>query len=377
MPGTVGDYVLEERLPHAGGAIVWRARSATGELVRLQVSDPDRAEPSQAVRAFERLTAALTRWGRQAWGGVESPAGTVLPDARGRFALATRWLEGAPAMESLPSAGFERLELAVGVALDVGDTLVALHAADAVHGAVAAHNVWLGPDGTTLLAFWWSQANLRDHPGPAAPEAIATGRFDAKADQWAWGRLLRAMLEDDVDAPGDLEAILTRCTERDPAERFPTLAEAVSALRSFERTLRTDDVSKLGGSGGGSIETEALTEDLGARLPPEPPTEDLGRRGPLVEPPTEDVTGDSDRTVPTPAPTGRSGGGRGGAPPSSASRAHEPTLAIARRDLRARRLAPWLLWAAAIGVAALASALLVRPAVDGAAQPEAVGARDP
>jgi hypothetical protein len=377
VPETVGDHVLEERLPHAGGAIVWRARNATGDPVRLQLSDPTGLEPGRAVRAFERLTAALTRWGRQNWPGVEVPVGTVLPDASGRFALATRWTDGAPILEVLPPAGFERLEQAVGVALDVGDALAALHAADAVHGAVAAHNVWRGPGGTTLLGFWWSQANLRDHPGPAAPEAIAAGRFDAKADQWAWGRLLRVLLEHDLDAPGDLEAILTRSTEREPRARYPNMADAVAALRSFERTLRTDDVLGVGGSDTHTLDAEALTEDLGARARPEAPTEDLGQSARDDEPPTEDVTGDPNPTVPTPAP----GGSRGARDPAAgsgggASRAHEPTLAIARPERRARRLAPWLLWAAALGVAVLASALLVRAGDDGRSAPERIGTRE-
>lgn len=367
MPGPFGDYILEERVADAGGGIVWRATNAGGEPVRLRISDPDLLTPEKSVRCFERLTAALTRWGRQDWPGVEAPAGTVLPDASGRFALATHWRDGRPALEALPAGGAERLERAVSIAIEVGAALAALHRAEAVHGAVAPHNVWVGPRSVTLLSFWWSQANLRDHPGPMSPEAISTGRFDALADQWAWGRLLATMVERETEAPGDLEAIITRSTERRPADRFPSLAEAVAALRAFERTLRTDDMSgpfrgpRFEGPGEAPTE-DTLTEDLaGLPLRPSPgagetdepthevdaPTEDLSRTAldadapPLLRPPREDPT----LPLTRPGPSGPA------ADPSS------PTISLPRAP---RRATPWLLWTAALGLAALAIGLLAQ-----------------
>jgi len=368
MPDSVGDYLLEEPLSDAGGARVWRARDARGRPVRLRVSDPEAVPADRAVRAFERLTAALTRWGRQAWPGVETPVGTVLPDAAGRFALATEWLDGQPALESLPEIGVGRLEATLRVASDVARTLQALHAAEAVHGAVAAHNVWVSPQGAVLLSFWWSQANLRDHPGPAAPESIASGRFDALADQWAWGRLLRTLLPPGVEAPGDLEAIITRATEPKPSDRFPSMTEAVAALGAFETTLRTDDVHRgpEAAEHDPTVDDAAATVDLGARRPTRPPeasTEDMPRPAP-DEARTEDLGGkpppDADRTAPPDAgPPGPDAGPRAAKGPLRSDPGDETqSLRVGRA---AARSTPLLLWTVALGMFALGIALLLRP----------------
>jgi len=352
VSGHFGDFSLEARLSGPSGSVIWRARAAQGQEVRLRISNPDLLPAEQSVRCFERLTSALTRWGRQALPGLETPVGTVLPDASGRFGLATEWQDGAPALEALSSAPRDRLEGAVRIALEVGDALSALHEAGAVHGAVAAHNAWVGPQGTTLLSFWWSQANLRDHPGPNAPEAISSGRFDALADQWSWGRMLRELLGEGIETPGELETILTRATERDPRARYSSLNQGVEALRRFEKSLRTDDVHRPGPpsalAASGDITDDAMTEDLAGRSAPlrdvsasDDPTVDLGLDDPRGETaPTEDM--ERLRLTTLEAPAGR-------------TRDEGLETVSLPRPLRPW---PWLLWTAALGTAALAFVMM-------------------
>lgn len=334
MRRAVGDYVLEARLEHGGGGLVWRARTAEGRPVRVRVTDPQRIKPAQAVRAFERLTAALTRWARQGWPGIEVPVGTVLPDASGRFALATAWVDGGPALEVLPPSGRDRLDAALAVATDVGATLAAMHAAGAVHGAVAAHDVWIGPRGTTVLSFWWSQANLRDHPGPLAPEVIASGGLDARADQWAWGRMLRELLGPPDAVPADLSALCARATAAAPVDRFPDLNGALTALRVARARLPSDPGTPRVPTTAPPKRTTAVRRDA---LPPaaEPPAACESPTDP-AEAPTRDLA---------PAPER-----------PRAVDAGEPTLRLPHPRRPGLRLATGLVWAAALGlvVAALA-----------------------
>ncbi len=326
MARTLGEYVLDTELGTEGAARVWWARGASGEAVRLKVLRPELIPKDRALRAFERLTAALTRWGRESWTGVERPAGTVLPDDEGLFAVATRWTTGTPALLTLPEEPQERLVHALQIAQKTGDILARIHERNGVHGSLGPKKVLCSDDHVLILDFWWSQARLKDADEPAAPETIATGAVEPSADQWAWGRLVRSLLPDGP-MPVALEALLARCTAREAADRFPDMPAALAELAAVEKSIPTVDLSARPAAasstphapvfGSLTVDDEAMTEDLAA-LAENPPAES-----------------DDTSTV--------------GADPT-----HQLLRPIAGR----RRSLPWILWAAALGLIAAAGIVL-------------------
>ncbi|MGE5744888.1 MAG: serine/threonine-protein kinase [Gemmatimonadota bacterium] len=156
-------------------------------------------------------------------------------------------------------------EAAARLGRDVASALETAHRAGILHRDVKPQNVLLDPDGRARLTDFGSarlagQATVTHTggvvgtPAYAAPEVLAGGRGDARADCYGLGMTLYFGLvgelpvrgardgsaqalatghhprERRVDVPGWLDAAVARATAADPDERFPSVGLFAAAL---------------------------------------------------------------------------------------------------------------------------------------------------
>ena len=166
------------------------------------------------------------------------------------------------------------IERAMRFAKQIGSALQAAHDAGVVHRDLKPANVMIGAEDTALIMdFGISSSTTEGSSGGIvgtleymAPEQSAGAAVDSRADMYAFGMILYEMLIGprpmtaktaqeriaamvqrtteglpppitvDDTIPEPLNAVVVRCLERDPANRFQTTSELVAALDRLDDT---------------------------------------------------------------------------------------------------------------------------------------------
>ncbi len=280
QPGDrIGAYAVERRLGVGGMGEVWRARDERlGRDVAIKVLLPSPIAAAERVSALEREARAA--------GALNHPNVLTVFDVgnhRGAPYLVTECLEGASLRARLDARRLS-MDEALNVGVQVGRGLKAAHQRGIVHRDLKPENVFLVHDGgVKILDF--GLATLGDDHGTTSPLVAGTAGYmapeqvrgevvDVRADIFAFGAVLHEMLagarpfagkgslavmqatltEEPRDLVGAnaevspaLARLVRRCLARSPAERFASIAEAVSALESviWERTARPASLRAL------------------------------------------------------------------------------------------------------------------------------------
>ncbi|GAB5534441.1 MAG: hypothetical protein Rubg2KO_06900 [Rubricoccaceae bacterium] len=275
MGDTVGRYRIVGELGRGGMGVVYRAEDPQLErAVALKVLP---AHLQRDTRAKERLMVEA-----RAAAALDHPNVCTVyevaeePDGRAFIALAC--YDGQTLRERLQDGPLQ-LDDAVRIAREVAAGLAAAHDRGIVHRDLKPSNVFLCADGTTkILDFGIAKIEgvALTTPGATpgtveygAPETTR-GQVDARSDVWSLGVVLYEMLtgrrpfdapyeaavlyavlnEDPAPAstlapsvPPELDAVVARCLEKDPDDRYPDAAALVQALAP-EESRQPDDVTR-------------------------------------------------------------------------------------------------------------------------------------
>ena len=270
---TLDQYRILEPVSSGPMASVFRAiDTETGHLVAIKVPHPDAECDPLLFDRFHREAAI---------GRLLNHPGVVkvLPDAkdakRSRVYMVMEWLEGRLLREILDEEGVMAPARALPLAAAICEVLDHIHNAGVVHRDLKPENIMLSPDGRVTLLDFGLAASARSRrltfggfsigmgtPDYVAPEQVKGGRGDARTDIYSLGVILYEMLTGEVPFSGinalvalnsrvvndpvpprevnpelspELEAVLLRALERNPANRFATAGEFANALSAPDR----------------------------------------------------------------------------------------------------------------------------------------------
>ena len=172
-PGTLGEYVLSERLGFGGQGEVWRAYDRVrGVEVALKILASERAVSAAGWAALERMHALV--------GGLQHPGILqVLPPQRleGRVVLPMELVEGGDLTE-LRGKGYLRI---VPVLVQVAVALHYAHQHGVVHRDLKPTNVLLDRRGRVKLADFGIAAALSDRQAGSGASEVSP--FSASPEQ--------------------------------------------------------------------------------------------------------------------------------------------------------------------------------------------------
>lgn len=276
-------YDLEERIGAGGMGEVWKARHRTlarptaVKLIREDKVDSADKQTAQVV---------LQRFAREArtTAGLRSPHTVDVYDfgvtADGHFYYAMEYLDGLDLEVLAKDYGCAPPERVVHLMLQACDSLADAHARGYTHRDIKPANLHLSRKGTsgdfvTLLDFGLvktevpiddsgeltAEGTTAGTPAYMAPEmALGQGDVDGRADLYALGCVAYWLLtrkqvfeaetgvalivehvktpptppsqRTEMPIPAELEAIIMKCLEKDPADRFQAATELARALRA-------------------------------------------------------------------------------------------------------------------------------------------------
>ncbi|MGH9457759.1 MAG: serine/threonine-protein kinase [Thermoanaerobaculia bacterium] len=271
-------YQVERTLGRGAMGIVYLARDLRiGRLVALKTLP--RARQFDSTAAEE---AFLRRFRREAelCGSLLHPNVVALYDVgwEGRRIsyLAMEYVEGESLLSLLQREGKLPLDAAVGIASDVLTGLAFAHGRGVIHRDIKPANVLVTVEGRAKIADFgvarWARdggaatltakSEIIGTPYYMSPEMISSQRITAVSDLFSVGVLLYEMLTEKkpfeapsvpdilyeivhtpapdlgverADTPPWLRAYVRRLLAKDPAERFPSAAEANRELRRLAR----------------------------------------------------------------------------------------------------------------------------------------------
>lgn len=299
-----GRYRIVEPIGSGGMARVYRATSPDGD-VALKL--PNENLNGVAKKRFDR---EITRLGEVGDGCVRL-IGHGIDPTLGPY-LAMELLGGMTLQQRIDGPHAMRPVVAVGIALDLLDTLAAVHAQGVVHRDLKPSNVFLTDDGRTVLLDF-GVARLAQHesnltgtgswvgtPRYVAPEVTLGTAADGRADLYAVGCILATCLTGqqpfqdvkphalilsirageqtpvadlNVRIGSALSDVVDTARAVDPARRYQSAASMAAALRA----LPLSELERSANTTGGATLTSDVPADV--RVPDRSGTRTLDAAG--------------------------------------------------------------------------------------------------
>ena len=244
-PGTrLGPYEIVTQLGAGGMGEVYRARDC-----RLDRTVAIKVGSEQFIRRFEQEARAIA--------ALSHPHICALYDI-GPDYLVMEYIDGSPLKGPLP------VEQAVPLAVQIASALAEAHRKGIVHRDLKPANILVTSSGVKLLDFGLAKRDTdADITRTAVGEVVGTAAYmspeqaeglavDTRSDIFSFGLVLYEMLSGErafpgetalslmlaivhrdprpLQAPPELERIVSRCLSKSPADRFQTMEEVKAAL---------------------------------------------------------------------------------------------------------------------------------------------------
>ncbi len=294
----IGKFRLERRLGSGAMGDVWLGIHTTlGNSVAVKLLNAAATREPGGIERFANEARAVAAIGHENIAGVIDH--DQLPD--GTPYIVMEYVEGTTLRELLVEAGALPLRRCAELCIDVLAALSAAHVKGIVHRDLKPENVRVTPNGRAKVLDF-GVAKLLGKPTPSltqgaiigtphymAPEQIASGPIDGRADLYAVGVMLFecvtgqrpfeaenmvALLEKQVNAappwpsklrpglPPSLEHVILKALEKKPERRFASADEMSAALRAL--------VPALDGSGPALTVTPVYTPTRKEAATPQP-----------------------------------------------------------------------------------------------------------
>lgn len=263
---TISHYKILEKLGEGGMGVVYKAQDTTLDRsvalkflpAHVSVNEDTKARFMQEARA----AAALNHAHICTIHGVE--------DDHGQMFIVMEYIDGGTLRSKIP---FSQSDDAVTTAIQIGEALQEAHAKGIVHRDIKADNIMVTAKGLAKVMDF-GLAKLKGSfkitktsstvgtLGYMAPEQIQGGEVDLRSDVFSFGVLLFEMLTGKLPFRGEHEAamvysivneepqsleqfrqdvspllvnLITKCLEKDPADRYQHMDDIVSELRRAQK----------------------------------------------------------------------------------------------------------------------------------------------
>ncbi|MEM9194989.1 MAG: serine/threonine-protein kinase [Myxococcota bacterium] len=278
MLRKVAKYEIISEIGHGGMATVYRARDSRLERpVAIKVMHPHLQKAKEARVRFTREAKSVAR--------LRHPNILEIYDNSDEDSdesyIVTELLTWPTLKEFAETHNQIPAEIAACFAIEIARALSSAHEAGIVHRDVKPENVLLHEDRCVKLTdfgiaqmvdsqSFTATGQILGSPGHMAPEQVEGGECDARTDVFSLGtvlyflacgklpfagrnphQVLRRIMEHDFVDPlrvrasigGRLSAVIERCLEKAPADRYQSAAEVEEALTRFVAEVGIDDPS--------------------------------------------------------------------------------------------------------------------------------------
>ena len=260
---TFGEYEIGRELGRGGMAAVFLAHDVSLDReVAIKVMSPGLLMGEGMIERFKREAITIAHLNHPNIVSCYS-----VRQAEGLHFFVMRCIQGRSLEQVIRDAGRLPLPIVRSILCQVGSALTYAHRSRVVHRDIKPANILIDVDGNAVVTDFGiaKVAKLPGHthtgalvgtPAYMSPEQCAGGEVTGATDQYALGAVAYEMItgtapfsgstltvmqaqverppapirEHCPDCPPDFEAAVLRMLAKDPAERFPSMAEAKAAL---------------------------------------------------------------------------------------------------------------------------------------------------
>lgn len=259
-----GRYQIIEELGRGGMGKLYRARDLKlQEEVALKIIKPEIASDGETIDRFGNELKLARKISHKNVGRMYE-----LMEDGGTHYITMEYVAGQDLQGLIRQSGRLAVGTSISIARQVGAGLAEAHRLGIVHRDLKPSNILIDREGTAKIMDFGIARSLRAEGMTAqgmilgtlaymAPEQAEGRQVDARSDIFAFGCVLYEMLtgksafgretnaqtiaavlheepppvsESGVDIPDDLQNVISRCLEKDPERRFPSIEEIVPLL---------------------------------------------------------------------------------------------------------------------------------------------------